>query len=110
MLGGKEAWERATSWVDQRVTHAAGGTVEGVATTRVVSACLVAAIYFCLACSAAHVARDTLSVQFSTGLWPSIAPPVPAESAGFFRFPFPVVLSCFLFLYAMLSQADKKNE
>ena len=42
--------------------------MEGVATTRVVSACLVAAICFCLACSAAHVARDTLSVQFSAGL------------------------------------------
>ena len=42
--------------------------MEGVATTRVVSACLVAAICFCLACSAAHVARDTLFVEFSAGL------------------------------------------
>ena len=68
MSGGKGAWERATSGVDQRVNRAAGGTVEGVATTRVVSACLVAAICFYLACSAACVAWDTLSVQFSAGL------------------------------------------
>ena len=47
--GGKGAWERAASWVDQRVNHAAAGTVEGVATTRVVSACLVATICFCFA-------------------------------------------------------------
>ena len=68
MSGGKGAWERAASSVDARVSRAAGSTVEGVATTRVVSACLVAAICFCLACSTAHVARDTLSVQFSAGL------------------------------------------
>jgi len=42
--------------------------VEGVAATRAVSACLVAAIGFCLACSAAHVARDTRFVKFSAGL------------------------------------------
>ena len=42
--------------------------MEGVATTRVVSACLVAAISFYLACFAAHVARDTAFVQFSAGL------------------------------------------
>ena len=42
--------------------------MEGVATTRAVSACLVAVISFCLACFAARVARDTLSVQFSAGL------------------------------------------
>ena len=68
MSGGKGAWERAASSVDARVSRAAGGTVEGVATTRVVSACLVAAICFCLACFAARVAWDTLSVQFSSGL------------------------------------------
>ena len=34
MSGGKGAWERAASWVDERVNRAAGGTVEGVATTR----------------------------------------------------------------------------
>ena len=50
------------------MNRAASDTVEGVATTRVVSACLVAAICLCLACSAAHVARDTLSVQFYDGL------------------------------------------
>ena len=68
MSGGKGAWERATSLADARVTRATGSTVEGVATTRVVSPCLVAAICFCLACSAAHLARVTLSVQFSAGL------------------------------------------
>ena len=49
MSGGKGAWERAASSVDKRVTRAAGGTVEGVAKTRAVSACLVGAICFCLA-------------------------------------------------------------
>ena len=49
MSGGKGAWERAASSVDARVTRAAGGTMEGVATTRIVSRCLVAAICFCLA-------------------------------------------------------------
>ena len=68
MSGGKGAWEHAASSNDARVRHAAGSTVVGVARTRAVSACLVAAICFCLACSAAHVARDTLSVQFSVGL------------------------------------------
>ena len=68
MLGVKAAWELASSGANERVTRAAGGTVEGVATTRVVSTCLVAAIGFYLACSAARVARDTLSVQFSVGL------------------------------------------
>ena len=42
--------------------------MEGVATTRVVSACLVATIGFCLACFVACVERDTLFVQFSAGL------------------------------------------
>ena len=46
MSGGKGAWERAASSVDARVTRAAGSTVEGVATTRAVTACLVAAICF----------------------------------------------------------------
>ena len=49
MSGGKGAWERAASSVDARVTRATGSTVVGVARTRVVSACLVAAICFCLA-------------------------------------------------------------
>ena len=68
MSGGKGAWERAASSVDARVTHAAGSTVEGVARTRDVSACLVATICLCLAFSAARLAWDTLSVQFSAGL------------------------------------------
>ena len=68
MSGGKRAWERAASSVDARVRRVAGSTVVGVARTRVVSACLVAAICFYLACSAARLARDTLSVQFSAGL------------------------------------------
>ena len=42
--------------------------MEGVATTWAVTACLVAAIGFCLACSVAHVARDTPFIQFSAGL------------------------------------------
>ena len=42
--------------------------MEGVATTRVVSGCLVAPISFCLACFVAHVAWDTLFVEFSAGL------------------------------------------
>ena len=49
MSGGKGAWERAASSVDARVSRAAGSTVVGVARTRVVSACLVEAICFCLA-------------------------------------------------------------
>ena len=96
--------------VDKRVARAAGGTVEGVATIRAVSACLVAAICFCLAFFAVHVAWDVVFVEFSAGLSPSIAPSVPAESAGFIRFSFPAILCFFLFLCAMLSQADKKNE
>ena len=68
MSGGKGAWECAASSVDARVCRAAGSTVVGVARTRVVSACLVAAICFYLACSAARVARDTLFVEFSAGL------------------------------------------
>ena len=48
MSGGKGAWERAASSVDARVSRAAGSTVVGVARTRAVSACLVAAICFCL--------------------------------------------------------------
>ena len=68
MSGGKGAWEHAASSVDARVTHAAGSTMEGVARTRALSACLVAAIRFCLAFAAAHVAWDTLFVEFSSGL------------------------------------------
>ena len=68
MSGGKGAWERAASSVDAQVTRAAGSTVEGVARTRIVCACLVAAICFCLAFSAAHVAWDTRFVEFSVGL------------------------------------------
>ena len=68
MSGGKGAWERAASRVDQRVNRAAGGTMEGVATTRDVATCLVEAISFYLACFAARVARDTAFVQFSAGL------------------------------------------
>ena len=68
MSGGKGAWERAASLVDARVSRAAGSTVVGVARTRAVSACLVAAICFCLAFSAARVAWDTLLVEFSAGL------------------------------------------
>ena len=110
MSGGKGAWERAASSVDARVTHATGSTVEGVARTRDVSACLVAAICFCLAFSAARVAWDVVFVEFFAGLSPSIAPSVPAESVGCIRFSFPAILCFFLFLCAMLSQADKKNE
>ena len=68
MSGGKGAWERAASSVDARVCRAAGSTVVGVARTRVVSACLVAAICFCLVFFAAHVAWDALFVEFPTGL------------------------------------------
>ena len=68
MSGGKGAWERAASSVDARVTRAASSTVEGVARTRVVYACLVVAICFYLAFSAARVGWDTLFVEFSTGL------------------------------------------
>ena len=68
MSGGKGAWEHAASSVDARVTRAASSTVEGVARTRVVSTCLVAAICFCLAFSPACVAWDTLFVEFSAGL------------------------------------------
>ena len=68
MSGGKGAWKRAASSVDARVSRAAGSAVVGVARTRAVSACLVAAICFGLACYVARVARDTLFVQFSTGL------------------------------------------
>lgn len=68
MSGGKGAWERAASSVDARVSRAAGSTVVGVARTRVVSACLVAAICFCLAFFATHVAWDAVFVEFSAGL------------------------------------------
>ena len=60
MSGGKGAWERVASSVDARVTRAASSTVEGVATTRVVSACLVAAICLCLSFFATRVARDAV--------------------------------------------------
>ena len=56
MSGGKGAWERAASSVDARVSRAAGRTVVGVARTRAVSACLVAAICFYLAFFATRVA------------------------------------------------------
>ena len=65
MSGGKGAWERAASSVDEQVNRAASGTVEGVATTRVVSACLVAAICFYLAFFAARVAWEAVFVEFS---------------------------------------------
>ena len=44
MSGAKGAWERAASSVHARVIHVVGSTVVGVARTRAVSACLVAAI------------------------------------------------------------------
>ena len=110
MSGGKGAWERAASSVDARVSCAAGSIVVGVARTRVVSACLVAAICYCLAFFAARVAWDAVFVEVFAGLSSSIAPSVPAESAGFIHFLFPAILCFFLFLCAMLSQADKKNE
>ena len=56
MSGGKGAWERAASSVNARVCRAAGSTMVGVARTRAVSACLVAAICFCLAFFVARVA------------------------------------------------------
>ena len=68
MSGGKGAWERAASSVDARVSRAAGSTVVGVARTRAVSAYLVAAICFCLAFFATHVAWDAVFVEFSAGL------------------------------------------
>lgn len=68
MSGGKGAWERAASSVDARVRHAAGSTVVGVARTRAVSACLVAAICFYLAFFATRVAWDAVFVEFSAGL------------------------------------------
>ena len=68
MSGGKGAWERAASSVRARVRRAAGSTVVGVARTRVVSTCLIAAICFCLAFIVAQVARDAMFVEFSAGL------------------------------------------
>lgn len=68
MSGGKGAWERAASSVDARVSRAAGSTVVGVARTTAVSACLVAAICFCLAFFVVHVAWDAVFVEFSAGL------------------------------------------
>ena len=65
MSGGKGAWERAASSVDARVSRAAGSTVVGVARTRAVSACLVAAICFCLAFFATRVACDAVFVEFA---------------------------------------------
>ena len=50
------------------VCRAAGSTVVGVARTRVVSACLVAAIFLCLAFFATRVAWDAVFVEFSAGL------------------------------------------
>ena len=49
MSAGTGAWKCAASLVDPRVSRPASRTVVGVARTRVVSACLVAAICFCLA-------------------------------------------------------------
>ena len=68
MSGGKGAWEHAASSVDARVTRAAGSTIKGVVRTRVVSACLVAAICFYLALFAVRVAWDAVFVEFSAGL------------------------------------------
>ena len=68
MSGGKGAWEHTASSVDARVSRAAGSTVVGVARTRAVSACLVAAICFCLSFFATHVAWDAVFVEFSAGL------------------------------------------
>ena len=68
MSGGKGSWERAASSVDARVPRVAGSTVEGVARTRAVSACLVAAICFYLAFFATRVAWDAVFVEFSAGL------------------------------------------
>ena len=68
MSGGKGAWERAASLVDARVSRAGGSTVVGVARTRVVSACLVAAICFRLDFFAARVAWDAVFVEFSAPL------------------------------------------
>ena len=67
MSGGKGAWERAASLVDARVTRVPGSIVVGVARTRVVSDCLVAAICYCLAFFAARVAWDAVFVEFSAG-------------------------------------------
>ena len=63
MSGGKGAWERAASSVDTRVCRAAGSTVVGVARTRAVSACLVAAICFCLAFFATRSSKQILVLQ-----------------------------------------------
>ena len=68
MSGGKGDWERAASSVDAQVSCVAGSTVVGVARTRAVSACLVAAICFYLAFFAARVAWDALFVEFSARL------------------------------------------
>ena len=68
MSGGKGAWERVASLVDVRVRRAAGSTMVAVARTRVVSACLVVAICFCLSFFATHVAWDAMFVEFSAGL------------------------------------------
>ena len=68
MSGGKGAWEHAASSVDARVRRAPGSTVIGVERTRVDSACLVAAICFCLSFFATHVAWDAVFVEFSAGL------------------------------------------
>jgi hypothetical protein len=84
--GGKAAWELAASRVDERVTRAHVGTVEeGAATTRVVIACLV---HLSLVHFVGGVAGDTVFVHLSSGLRPSIALSVPAESAELFRFHF----------------------
>ena len=68
MSGGEGAWKRAAISVNAQVHHAAGSTVVGVARTRVVSACLVAAICFCLSFFATRVAWDAMFVEFSAGL------------------------------------------
>ena len=68
MSGGKGAWEHAASSVDARVHHAASSTVVGVARTRAISACLVAAICFYLSFFATRVAWNAVFVGFSAGL------------------------------------------
>ena len=68
MSGGKGAWECAASSIDARVSCAAGSTMVGVARTRAVSTCLVAAICFYLSFFATRVAWDAVFVEFSAGL------------------------------------------
>jgi hypothetical protein len=116
--GGKGAWELAASRVDERVSRAHVGTVEeGVATTRVVVACLV---HLSLVHFVGGVAGDTVFVHLSGGLRPSLALSVPAESAELFRFrfrssrvltPSPTILCSFLsFLPCQVKPTRKRNK